>query len=76
MTQELEGSSSYSMRDHLILHISKPKTTKEMFDALKKLFERNNTNRAIALKHQLQNVKMAKADTIATFFMKISEIRD
>jgi hypothetical protein len=47
-----------------------------MFDALKKLFESNNTNRAIALKHQLQNVKMTKADTVATFFMKISEIRD
>jgi hypothetical protein len=66
----------YSVRDHLIPHISKLKTTKEMFDALKKLFESNNTNRAIALKHQLQNVKMTKADTIATFFMKISEIRD
>jgi hypothetical protein len=47
-----------------------------MFDALKKLFERNNTNRAIALKHQLQNVKMTKADTVATFLMKISEIKD
>jgi hypothetical protein len=47
-----------------------------MFDSLNNFFERNNTSRAIALKHQLQNVKMAKSDTIATFFMKISEIRD
>jgi hypothetical protein len=66
----------YSVKDHLIPHISKLKTTKEMFDALKKLFESNNTNRAIALRHQLQNIKMTKADTVATFFMKISEIRD
>jgi ACT domain-containing protein len=64
------------VRDHLILHISKINTTKEMFDALKKLFVSNNTNRVITLKHQLQNVKMAKEDTVATFFMKISEIRD
>jgi len=66
----------YYVRDHLISHISKVNIAKEMFDALKKLFERNNTNRAIAMKHQLQNIKMAKVDTVATFFMKISEIRD
>jgi hypothetical protein len=52
------------------------KTTKEMFDALKKLFESKNTNRAIALKHQLRNIKMNKADIVATFFMKIAEIGD
>jgi hypothetical protein len=66
----------YSVKDHLIPHISPMKTAKEMFDALKKLFESKNTYRAIALKHQLQNIKMTKADTIATFFMKIVEIRD
>ena len=60
----------------MIPHIPKLKTTKEMFDTLKKLFESNNTNRAIALKHQLQNVKMTKADKVATFFTKIFEIRD
>jgi hypothetical protein len=43
----------YSVKDHLIPHISPMKTVKEMFDALNKLFESKNTNRAIALKHQL-----------------------
>jgi hypothetical protein len=52
------------------------KTSKEMFYALKKLFESKNTSIAIALKHQLHNIKMTKADTISTFFMKIAEIRD
>jgi hypothetical protein len=47
-----------------------------MYDALKNMFERNNTNIDLTLKHQLQNLKMTKDDTIATFFMKISEIRD
>jgi hypothetical protein len=41
----------YSVKDHLIPHISSMKTSKEMFDALKKLFESKNTNKAIALKH-------------------------
>jgi hypothetical protein len=66
----------YSVRDHLLPRISTLKTTYEMYDALKKMFESNNTNIALTLKHQLQNIKMANADTIATFFMRISEIRD
>jgi hypothetical protein len=46
-----------------------------MYDALKTIFESNNTNKSLTLKHQLQNLKMMKPDTIATFFMKILEIR-
>jgi hypothetical protein len=64
------------VKDHLIPQISLMKTAKEMFDALKKLFESKNTNRDIALKNQPQNIKMTKEDTVATFFMKIAEIRD
>jgi hypothetical protein len=65
----------YSVRDHLIPHISNLKTTKQMYDALKKLFERKNTNKALALRHQLHNLKMTKYDTVSTFFMKISKVR-
>jgi hypothetical protein len=66
----------YSVRDHILPRIATLNTTYEMYDALKKMFERNNTNIALTLKHQLQNMKMTKADTIATFFMRISEIKD
>jgi hypothetical protein len=66
----------YSVRDRLLPPISTLKTTYQMYDALKTMFERNNTNRSLTLKHQLQNLKMTKDDTIATFFMKISEIKD
>ena len=61
----------YSVRDHLLPRISTFKTTYLMYDALKKMFESNNTNRVVTLKHQLQNLKMTKDDTITTFFMKI-----
>ena len=47
-----------------------------MYDGLKNMFESNNTLRALTLKNQLQHIKMTKDDTVATFFMKISEIRD
>jgi hypothetical protein len=66
----------YSIRDHILPCISTLKTTYLMYDALKKTFESNNTNKTLTLKHQLQNLKMTKDDTIVTFFMKISEIRD
>jgi hypothetical protein len=66
----------YSVRDHLLPHIANLKTTYEMYDALKNMFESNNTLRALTLKNQLQHIKMTKDDTVATFFMNISEIRD
>ena len=40
----------YSVRDHLLPRISTLKTAYEMYDALKKMFESNNTNRALTLK--------------------------
>jgi hypothetical protein len=66
----------YLVRDHLLPHISALTTTYLMYDVLKKMFESNNTNRSLTLKHQLQNLKMTKDDTMTTFFMKTSEIRD
>jgi hypothetical protein len=66
----------YSMRDHLLPRISNLKIAYEMYEALNNIFESNNTLRALTLKGQLQNIKMKKDDIVATFFMKISEIRD
>jgi hypothetical protein len=64
----------YSVRDHLLPRIANMKTAYEMYEALKNMFESNNTLRALTLKGQLQNIKMTKGDTVATFFMKMSEI--
>jgi hypothetical protein len=47
-----------------------------MYEALKNMFESENTLRALTLKGQLQSTKMTKGDTVATFFMKMSKIRD
>jgi hypothetical protein len=65
----------YSVRYHILPHISTLKTNYEMYDALKKMFERNNTNIALTLKHQLQNIKMTKFDTITTFLVRITDIK-
>jgi hypothetical protein len=66
----------YSIRDHLLPRIANLKTAYEMYEALKDMFESDNTLRALTLKGQLQSTKMTKGDTVATFFMKISEIKE
>jgi hypothetical protein len=66
----------YSVRDHLLPRIANLKTGYEMYEALKDMFESDNTLRALTLKGQLQSTKMTKGDTVATFFMKISEIKE
>ena len=47
-----------SIKDHLIPYVSSKKTPKEMFDALRKLYEGKNINRKMNLKTQLKNTKM------------------
>ena len=49
---------------------------KKMFDGLVGLFETNNTSRRLALRHQLQSSYMSRTDTVATYSMKISQLRD
>jgi len=64
-----------SVMNHLVPIISKLKIAKEMFDTLKGLYKINNTNKALALR-QLHHVKMAKYDSVISFFMKIDDLRD
>jgi hypothetical protein len=65
-----------SVKYHLIPHIVELKTAKEMFDALVGLFERKNTSRKLALRNQLCCIMMTKSDSVATYFMKVSQLRD
>ena len=45
----------YSIKDHLIPHVSSLKTPKEVFNALMKLFKGNNINQKMTLRSQLKN---------------------
>jgi hypothetical protein len=66
----------YSVRDNLLPHISNLKTTYEMYEALKDMFESDNTLRDLTLKGQFQSTKMKKGDIVGTFFMKILDIKE
>lgn len=65
-----------SVRDHLVPLISKMTTARDMFKTLEGLYEINNVSRTLALRHQLHQMKMAKGNSVITYFMKISELRD
>ena len=61
-----------SVKNHLVSHLAKSKIAKEMFDSLKKLFERDSANRSIALRTQVHTIKMNRSETIASYFMRIA----
>ena len=65
-----------SVKSHLLFHISKAATAKEMFDILKKLFERDSTSKSIALRSQLHTLKMKKSESVDSYFARIAEIKN
>ena len=62
----------YSIKDHLIPQVSSPKTPKDMFEAFTKLFEGMNITRKMTLRNQLKNVKIQNAETIQSYFTRVS----
>ena len=51
-----------SVKNHLVSHLSKSKTAKEMFDSLKKLFECDSASRLTTLRTQLHIIKMNRSE--------------
>src|SRR5713226_6302414 len=47
-----------------------------MFDALTKLFEGKNINQKMTLRNQLKNVKIQNAETIQSYFTRVSQIKE
>ena len=47
-----------------------------MFDCLTKLFEGKNINQNMTLRNQLKNVKIHNAETIQSYFTRVSQIKE
>jgi hypothetical protein len=47
-----------------------------MMDVLSHLFEGKNINRKMTLRTQLKNVKMKNAETIQSYFTRVSQIKE
>ena len=65
-----------SVKDHSVLQILEKKKTRNMFKTLKNLFEHSSINVTLTLRNQLSNMKMIKFESIASYFMRITELRD
>ena len=66
----------YSVKYHFILYIEESKISKGMFDSLVGLFESKNTSNKLALRNKLHCIMITKSDSISTYFMKVSQLRD
>jgi hypothetical protein len=53
-----------AIKDHLIPHISKKKTAKEMFYAPVGLYQSENINRKMILHNKLKSIEMTGSNTI------------
>jgi len=65
-----------AIRDQTIPHISGKKIAKEMWQALKKLYQSDKEYRKMVLRDKLKNTKMSKIDTVATYLTKITQVHD
>jgi hypothetical protein len=63
------------VKDHLIPHLAEKKTTQEMWDALKNLFEAKNENQKMALKAKLHDTKMGKEESVSSYLTRVSQVK-
>lgn len=64
------------VKNYILSIIIKLDSTYAMFKALEDMFEINNTSRLLAFKNQLHHIKMNQGETITSYFMRITELRN
>ena len=64
------------MKSHLIFHISKVETTKDMFEIMNNIFEHDSTSILIPWRTQLHTIKMKRSKLVESYFTRVAEIRD
>jgi hypothetical protein len=65
-----------SVKDNIIPHIRDCKTSKEMWDVLKGLYETSNANQILFLKTKLLSIKMEANESISNFVSRIKDLSD
>ena len=64
-----------SITNQLVPQVSSLKTP-NMFDSLTKLFEGKNIIQNMTLRNQLKNVNIQNAETIQSYFTRVSQIKE
>jgi hypothetical protein len=65
-----------SVKDHLIPYISHLDSSKKMYDALTNLFLAKNIGQVMSMKNELHDIKMNDDESITSYFVRISQLRD
>jgi hypothetical protein len=65
-----------SIKYHLIPYISHLDSSKKMYDALTNIFSVRNIGQFMSLKNELRDMKMNDDDSITSYFVRISQLRD
>jgi len=65
-----------SIHKPLVAYISDLETSKEMYDTLVGMFKVNNANQVLFLKNKLKDIKMDRGESIQSYFMRITEIKN
>jgi hypothetical protein len=65
-----------SIKYHLIPYISHLDSSKKMHDSLTNLFSVRNIGQVMSLKNELRDMKMKDDESITSYFVKISQLRD
>jgi hypothetical protein len=64
------------VKDHLIPHLSGKTTARDMWEALKSLFQSKNENHKMVLREKLRDTKMTGSDMVTTYLTQIRQVRD
>jgi hypothetical protein len=65
-----------SIKYHLIPYISHIDSSKKMYDALTNLFSVRNIGQVMSLKNEICDMKMNDDESITSYFVRISQLRD
>jgi hypothetical protein len=65
-----------SVKDHLVPHIVEKKYIKDMYEALITLYHSVNIFRKMLMKNKLTSMHLSDIDTMASYLLKITELRD
>jgi hypothetical protein len=66
----------YSIKYHSIPYISHLDSSKKMYDSLTNLFSVRNIGQVMSLKNELCNMKMNDDNSITSYFVRISQLRE
>lgn len=65
-----------SLKDHFLTYIGKLKKYKAVYGKMVGTYEVNNLNHILSLKNQLKDINMNKGETMQSYIVRISQLRD